>query len=43
VISDLQTVAVRYQDTVALYVVLGGGWWTRSEGSTPAADPAGSE
>jgi hypothetical protein len=42
VISDLQTVAVRYQDTVALYV-LGGGWWTRSEGSTPAADPAGSE
>jgi NodT family efflux transporter outer membrane factor (OMF) lipoprotein len=28
-INDLQAVAVRYQDTVALYVALGGGWWTR--------------
>jgi outer membrane protein TolC len=27
-ITDLQLVAVRYQDTVALYVALGGGWWT---------------
>jgi len=27
-IADLQLVAVRYQDTVALYVALGGGWWT---------------
>ncbi len=27
VIGDLQAVAVRYQDTVALYVALGGGWW----------------
>ena len=26
-ISDLQSIAVRYQDTVALYVALGGGWW----------------
>jgi NodT family efflux transporter outer membrane factor (OMF) lipoprotein len=26
-INDLQSVAVRYQDTVALYVALGGGWW----------------
>ncbi|HWZ61461.1 MAG TPA: efflux transporter outer membrane subunit [Steroidobacteraceae bacterium] len=43
VISDLQTVAVRYQDTVALYLALGGGWWTRPEGSTPAADPAGGQ
>ncbi len=27
-INELQAVAVRYQDTVALYVALGGGWWT---------------
>jgi NodT family efflux transporter outer membrane factor (OMF) lipoprotein len=27
VINDLQAVALRYQDTVALYVALGGGWW----------------
>lgn len=27
VISDLQAVAMRYQDTVALYAALGGGWW----------------
>ena len=26
-INDLQSIAVRYQDTVALYVALGGGWW----------------
>ena len=26
-INDLQAIAVRYQDTVALYVALGGGWW----------------
>lgn len=26
-INDLQAVATRYQDTVALYVALGGGWW----------------
>lgn len=28
-IADLQAIAVRYQDTVALYVALGGGWWNR--------------
>ena len=27
VINDLQAIALRYQDTVALYVALGGGWW----------------
>jgi len=27
-INDLQAVAVRYQDSVALYVALGGGWWS---------------
>jgi outer membrane protein TolC len=26
-IADIQAVAVRYQDTVALFVALGGGWW----------------
>ncbi|MGA3182509.1 MAG: efflux transporter outer membrane subunit [Verrucomicrobiota bacterium] len=26
-IADLQTIASRYQDTVALFVALGGGWW----------------
>ena len=26
-INDLQAIAMRYQDTVALYVALGGGWW----------------
>ncbi len=39
VINDLQTVAVRYQDTVALYVALGGGWWTGPDGSVPGAYP----
>jgi len=38
-INDLQTVAVRYQDTVALYVALGGGWWSGSAAATPAAQP----
>ncbi|HUK02362.1 MAG TPA: efflux transporter outer membrane subunit [Steroidobacteraceae bacterium] len=38
-ISDLQTVAVRYQDTVALYVALGGGWWTASAGAPPHSSP----
>jgi len=26
-IADVQALALRYQDTVALYVALGGGWW----------------
>ena len=26
-IAQVQTIAVRYQDTVALFVALGGGWW----------------
>lgn len=36
IINELQAVALRYQDTVALYVALGGGWWNSS------ADAAGS-
>jgi len=27
VINELEALALRYQDTVALYVALGGGWW----------------
>lgn len=26
-IADIQAIAVRYQDTVALFAALGGGWW----------------
>jgi len=37
VINDLQAVALRYQDTVALYVALGGGWW--NDRTTPGAAP----
>ncbi len=40
VINDLQMVAVRYQDTVALYVALGGGWWTQPHAAQPPR-PAG--
>ncbi len=39
-INDLQTVAVRYQDTVALYVALGGGWWTEAPGAPPRSNPS---
>lgn len=38
-INDFQAVAVRYQDTVALYVALGGGWWNGEPDPPPA--PAG--
>ena len=30
-IGELEALAVRYQDTVALYVALGGGWWHDSD------------
>lgn len=38
-INDLQTIAVRYQDTVALFTALGGGWWNapRRDAATPTA------
>jgi outer membrane protein TolC len=29
-IAELQAIAVRYQDTVALFAALGGGWWNSS-------------
>lgn len=38
-VSELQTVAVRYQDTVALYVALGGGWWAEAPGAPPPSRP----
>jgi outer membrane protein TolC len=38
-IAYLQALALRYQDTVALYVALGGGWWNEQhppgEGTAP--------
>jgi NodT family efflux transporter outer membrane factor (OMF) lipoprotein len=36
-INELQATAVRYQDTVALYVALGGGWWSKPEDPLPTA------
>jgi NodT family efflux transporter outer membrane factor (OMF) lipoprotein len=37
-INELQAIAVRYQDTVGLYVALGGGWWSQERPATPDAD-----
>ncbi len=37
VINELQASAVRYQDTVALYVALGGGWWSQAPQGMPTA------
>jgi len=41
-IVDIQAIAVRYQDTVALFAALGGGWWNAVGGeiSAGAAAPA---
>jgi NodT family efflux transporter outer membrane factor (OMF) lipoprotein len=36
-IGYLQAVGQRYQDTVALFVALGGGWWNESRPANPAA------
>ena len=30
-IAELQAIAVRYQDTVALFAAIGGGWWSRAD------------
>ena len=38
-VNELQAAAVRYQDTVALYVALGGGWWA----AAPDAPQAGAQ
>ncbi len=39
-IADIQAIAVRYQDTVALFAALGGGWWNIDRGDI-AAVPKG--
>ncbi|HTV53070.1 MAG TPA: efflux transporter outer membrane subunit [Steroidobacteraceae bacterium] len=36
-IADVQAAAARYQDTVALYVALGGGWWNGPDAQTRAS------
>ena len=41
-IADLEAIAVRYQDTVALYAALGGGWWNTAkvpDGAGPPKQP----
>jgi outer membrane protein TolC len=35
-IADIGAMAVRYQDTVALFTALGGGWWNAPETDTLA-------
>ncbi|HXR20277.1 MAG TPA: efflux transporter outer membrane subunit [Steroidobacteraceae bacterium] len=36
-IAQLEAVATRYQDTVALFAALGGGWWNRPDSPRAAA------
>jgi NodT family efflux transporter outer membrane factor (OMF) lipoprotein len=36
-IAEIQAIAVRYQDTVALIAALGGGWWNTAPGAAGAA------
>jgi len=40
-VNDLETTALRYQDTVALYVALGGGWWSADPGAAPPGQSPG--
>jgi NodT family efflux transporter outer membrane factor (OMF) lipoprotein len=37
-LADLQAMAARYQDTVALFAALGGGWWNTAQHGNPARD-----
>lgn len=39
-IAYVQALAQRYQDTVALYVALGGGWWHEAKPDAPIASAA---
>jgi NodT family efflux transporter outer membrane factor (OMF) lipoprotein len=39
-IADIQAIAVRYQDTVALFAALGGGWWNAAGADISAAAAA---
>ena len=41
IINELQAEAVRYQDTVALFAALGGGWWNAKAKSADARGPNG--
>jgi NodT family efflux transporter outer membrane factor (OMF) lipoprotein len=38
-VEYLQAVAIRHQDTVALFAALGGGWWTEGKPEAPDAAP----
>ena len=40
-VGELQAIAVRYQDTVALFAALGGGWWNSKDEDARAGLPAG--
>jgi NodT family efflux transporter outer membrane factor (OMF) lipoprotein len=40
-INQLQAIAVRYQDTVALFAALGGGWWNSTADSAVAGGRPG--
>ena len=37
-LADLQAIATRYQDTVALFAALGGGWWNVGKNGAGATD-----
>ncbi len=45
-LNDIEAIAVRYQDTVALFAALGGGWWNRdaatrgAQATAPPGQPA---
>jgi NodT family efflux transporter outer membrane factor (OMF) lipoprotein len=41
IVADIQAIAVRYQDTVALFAALGGGWWNTAGEDISAADAGG--
>ncbi len=36
-LADVQAAALRYQDTVALFAALGGGWWSQEHASVAAS------
>jgi NodT family efflux transporter outer membrane factor (OMF) lipoprotein len=40
-VNDLEATALRYQDTVALYAALGGGWWSAEGAAAPAGQAPG--
>ncbi len=39
-IGQIESLALRYQDTVALFAALGGGWWAQSEAAVQTQPPA---